>query len=103
MSVGYFFESERSSLSRRCSGDVYKRQIETEGYEADDILGTLSAMGEADGDTRVFIFTGDRDSLQLISGKTSVVLATNKENILFDEARFLAEYGVCLLYTSRCV
>lgn len=68
--------------------------IETEGYEADDILGTLSAMGEADGDTRVFIFTGDRDSLQLISGKTSVVLATNKENILFDEARFLAEYGV---------
>ena len=68
--------------------------IETEGYEADDILGTLSAMGEADGDTRVFIFTGDRDSLQLISCKTSVVLATNKENILFDEARFLAEYGV---------
>lgn len=68
--------------------------IETEGYEADDILGTLAAMGEADGDTRTFIFTGDRDSLQLISGKTSVVLATNKENILFDEARFIAEYGV---------
>lgn len=68
--------------------------IETEGYEADDILGTLAAMGEADGDTRVFVFTGDRDSLQLISDKTSVVLATNKENILFDEARFIAEYGV---------
>ena len=68
--------------------------IETEGYEADDILGTLAAAGKAEGDTKTFIFTGDRDSLQLINDTTSVVLATNKENILFDEARFRAEYGV---------
>ena len=68
--------------------------LETEGYEADDILGTLAAMGEIDGDTQVFIFTGDRDSLQLISSRTSVILATNKENILFDRERFFEEYGV---------
>ena len=68
--------------------------LETEGYEADAILGTLAAMGEIDGDTQVFIFTGDRDSLQLISSRTSVILATNKENILFDRERFFEEYGV---------
>ncbi len=68
--------------------------LELEGFEADDILGTLAAAGEAEGDTQVFIFTGDRDSLQLISERTSVILATNKENILFDRQRFFEEYGV---------
>lgn len=42
--------------------------ITREGYEADDILGTLSALCEQSGDS-CFIATGDRDSLQLI-GKT---------------------------------
>ena len=68
--------------------------IEKEGFEADDILGTLAAMGEADGDTEVYILTGDRDSLQLISDKTKVILVTNTEPILFDEAAFTEKYGV---------
>lgn len=70
--------------------------IETEGYEADDILGTIAAKcdSDPDHDTRCFIFTGDRDSLQLISDRTTVLLATNKENISFDRERFLAEYGI---------
>lgn len=70
--------------------------IETEGYEADDILGTIAAKcdSDPDPDTRCFIFTGDRDSLQLISDRTTVLLATNKENINFDRERFLAEYGI---------
>lgn len=68
--------------------------IEVEGFEADDILGTLAAKGEADGETETYIFTGDRDSLQLIDKHTRVVLATNKDNILFDEAAFFEEYGV---------
>ena len=48
--------------------------IECPGFEADDILGTLSAICEQNGDECV-ISTGDRDSLQLISEKTRVLLA----------------------------
>lgn len=68
--------------------------IEKEGFEADDILGTLAAMGEADGDTEIYILTGDRDSLQLISDKTKIILATNAEPLLFDRAAFIEKYGV---------
>ncbi len=67
--------------------------IEKEGFEADDILGTLAALGEREG-VEVYILTGDRDALQLISGTTSVVLATNAEPILFNAERFKEKYGV---------
>ena len=50
--------------------------IEKEGFEADDILGTLSASCK--GDDKCFIATGDRDSLQLISDNTTVLLAATK-------------------------
>lgn len=68
--------------------------LELEGYEADDILGTLSTMAELEGDTEAYVLTGDRDSLQLISQKTRVLLATNTETVVFDEAAFLEKYGV---------
>ena len=48
--------------------------LEVEGYEADDILGSLARQGEQNGD-EVLICTGDRDSLQLITEKVSVILA----------------------------
>ncbi len=51
--------------------------IECEGYEADDILGTLANICESTGNECV-ISTGDRDSLQLISDKTRVLLAATK-------------------------
>lgn len=68
--------------------------IEKEGFEADDLLGTLAAMGEAEGDTQVYILTGDRDSLQLITDRTNIILATNNEPILFDTKAFSEKYGV---------
>lgn len=66
--------------------------LEREGYEADDILGTLASL--ADADTHSYILTGDRDSLQLINDKTTVLLATNAEPITFDRAAFFAKYGI---------
>ena len=51
--------------------------ITREGYEADDILGTLSALCEQSGDS-CFIATGDRDSLQLIGKNTVVLLASSR-------------------------
>ena len=46
---------------------------EIEGYEADDILGTLSLVGENEG-YKVYVVTGDRDAIQLASDKTSVLI-----------------------------
>ena len=68
--------------------------LELAGYEADDILGTLAKMAEDSGDVEAYVLTGDRDSLQLISKKTMVLLATNTETVTFDEAAFLEKYGV---------
>ena len=67
--------------------------LEKEGYEADDILGTLAAMCEND-DTEAYLMTGDRDSLQLISDHVHVLLATNNETVDMNEARFFEKYGV---------
>ena len=68
--------------------------IELAGYEADDILGTLSSWAESEGDTEAYVITGDRDSLQLISDKTKVLLATNTDTITMDGAAFFEKYGV---------
>ncbi|MBP0974767.1 MAG: hypothetical protein J6P20_01745 [Oscillospiraceae bacterium] len=62
------------------------------GWEADDILGTVSAALSAAGENCILL-TGDRDNLQLINEHVSVRLATNKEPILYDTARFEADYG----------
>ncbi len=70
--------------------------VEKEGYEADDILGTLSA--QCMGEDKCFIATGDRDSLQLISDNTAVLLAATKMGkavtTVYDKAKLMDEYGV---------
>jgi len=67
--------------------------LEKQDYEADDLLGTFSRLAEEQGYS-AYVFTGDRDSLQLISDLTTVVLATNKENVHFDRKTFVESYGV---------
>ena len=62
------------------------------GYEADDILGTLSRM--TDSDTHAYLLTGDRDALQLISDSTTVLLAGNKEITHYTPEVFFDKYGV---------
>ncbi|MCH5298901.1 MAG: DNA polymerase I [Ruminococcus sp.] len=67
--------------------------VTCEGYEADDILGTLSAVADEKG-VKCFLATGDRDSLQLVSENTTVDLATNKENIFYTPSKIFEDYGV---------
>ena len=67
--------------------------LEMEGYEADDILGTLSARAEERG-VEAYVLTGDRDSLQLISDTTTVLLATNHDTVTMDRKAFFEKYGV---------
>lgn len=66
--------------------------VECEGFEADDVLGTISAIF-ADSGNECVVLTGDRDSLQLINDRVHVRLVTNKETIEFDEALFIEKYG----------
>ncbi len=51
--------------------------LETEGFEADDILGTMAKLCQETGNTCV-IATGDRDSFQLVSDTTKVLLSATK-------------------------
>ena len=69
--------------------------LDMEGYEADDILGTLAAMAEADPeDCMAYLLTGDKDSLQLISPRVHVLLAGNAATTDTDESAFMEKYGV---------
>lgn len=69
--------------------------FEIEGFEADDLIGTLSCRAEEQG-IEVYIVTGDRDALQLASDNIKVVLTkrgiTEKE--IYDANRMIEEYGV---------
>ena len=56
-------------LLKELLADLGYRMVTAEGYEADDILGTLAAAAASSGDECV-IATGDRDSLQLVSPTT---------------------------------
>lgn len=57
--------------------DAFKiNRLELEGYEADDIIGTVSLKAEKEG-YKVFIVTGDKDAIQLAS-KTTTTLITKK-------------------------
>ena len=54
--------------------------FELEGYEADDILGTIASLNDNNTQKNIhtYILTGDRDSYQLISSKTSIIFPSNK-------------------------
>lgn len=66
--------------------------LETPGFEADDILGTISDMAKAAGH-HCYVLTGDRDSLQLINDSVTVRLATNRETISYTEQKFIEDYS----------
>ena len=68
--------------------------LELEGYEADDILGTLADMADHAEDVQAYILTGDRDSLQLINDRVHVLLAGNADTVEYDANAFFEKYGV---------
>jgi DNA polymerase-1 len=72
------------------------RTIEKEGYEADDIIGTFAGMAEKEGDTETLIYTGDRDSLQLITDTTRVMMTRKgvTEIEVFDKTHLNEVYGL---------
>ncbi|MBQ8623188.1 MAG: DNA polymerase I [Oscillospiraceae bacterium] len=72
--------------------DLGIRTLELEGWEADDILGSVSKLF-ADNGHEAYVLSGDRDNLQLIRDGVKVRLATTKETITFDRDKFFEHYG----------
>ena len=85
--------AQQMPLIKQLLGLLGIKTVECEGYEADDILGTLSKAA-ADSGNECFILTGDRDSFQLVSDKVTVRLAGTKETKIYTPARIMEEYGV---------
>ena len=66
---------------------------ETDGYEADDIIGTLSKIA-TDNDYETLIVSSDRDLLQLINDKVTVKLLKTKDYIMMTKDAFVSEYNL---------
>ena len=79
--------------AKECISLLGLNSIELEGYEADDLIGTMSRLEHGE-DVHSYVLTGDRDSLQLINDSTSVVLVKTKEDIVYTPDKFLTEFGV---------
>lgn len=70
------------------------KMLEIDGYEADDIIGTVAKRAEAEG-FEPLIISGDKDELQLASDKTKVLITRKgiSEFDLYDEAAMHEKYG----------
>ncbi|WP_288919174.1 5'-3' exonuclease H3TH domain-containing protein, partial [uncultured Eubacterium sp.] len=69
------------------------RNLETDGFEADDIIGTVAKMSEAEG-LEPLIITGDKDALQLTSDRTHVLITRKgiSEFDLYDPEKMKERY-----------
>lgn len=79
-------------ILREVLGSLNIRCLQAPGYEADDLIGTMAAHGEAAG-IDVSILTGDRDVFQLISGQTQVRFVKKmNQSETYDVPRFAQEF-----------
>ncbi|MDO8676517.1 MAG: DNA polymerase, partial [Candidatus Azambacteria bacterium] len=72
---------------------IYEKQ----GYEADDLIGTLATKAKSQKDLQIIIATGDLDALQLVDGKRVAVFTLRKgvsDTVVYDQDAVLARYGL---------
>ncbi|MCY6354945.1 DNA polymerase I [Clostridium sp. ZS2-4] len=69
--------------------------FEIDGFEADDLIGTLSVFAE-EKDIEVYVVTGDKDALQLTTDNVKVVINKKgmSEKEVYDKNRMIEEFGV---------
>lgn len=69
-------------------------QVAAEGYEADDVIGTLSKLSNIDND--VVILTGDQDTMQLVNDHVRILTPAKGANppVLYGPDEVKAKYGV---------
>lgn len=89
--------AQQMPVLKQLLADLGYRTVTAEGWEADDILGTLAAACAARKDD-CFLATGDRDSLQLVSDTTTVLLASTvmgrSQTVVMDVDAVREKYGV---------
>ena len=89
--------AQQMPVLKEILSDLGYRIVTAEGWEADDILGTLAAACAARQDD-CFLATGDRDSLQLVSDTTTVLLATTalgrSKTVTMDVDAIREKYGI---------
>ncbi|AND85722.1 DNA polymerase I [Clostridium tyrobutyricum] len=87
--------AEQFPILKEILGLLSINTFEIDGFEADDLMGTLSVFAENKG-IQVYIVTGDRDLLQLASDNINIVITkrgiTEKE--IYDRNRMIEQYGV---------
>ncbi len=80
--------------ARECLELMGIKVLELPGWEADDIQGTIAKMSHGVSDTESYVYSGDRDLLQLIDDRVTVLLATNKETLAMRRDEFFEKYGI---------
>ncbi len=80
--------------AKECLSLMGLHVLELPGYEADDIQGTVASLAHGQADIESYILTGDRDLLQLIDDKITVLLASNTDTHAVKREEFLAKYGI---------
>ena len=89
--------AQQMPVLKELLADLGYRTVTAKGWEADDILGTLAAACAARQDD-CFLATGDRDSLQLVSDTTTVLLAATvmgrSKTVTMDVDAIHEKYGI---------
>lgn len=70
--------------------------FELDGYEADDLIGTITKRAEEETEFESYIVTGDMDSLQLVDSRTKVYAMSRglNDSTTYDEAQVVTRYGL---------
>jgi len=72
---------------------IYEKQ----GYEADDLIGTLATRAKTENDLQIIIATGDLDTLQLVDGDKVVVFTLRRgvtDTVIYNEGAVFERYGL---------
>jgi DNA polymerase-1 len=88
--------SEQFPVLRELIRSFGIRHFEMDGYEADDIIGTLTRIADEKSGIEVMVVTGDKDMLQLASEQVNIALTRKgiSEIELFDPPYIQEKYGL---------
>ncbi len=70
------------------------KQLLVPPYEADDAIGAVSCMWSEQMEGPCYIYSNDKDLLQLLNQQTTQIIASKKEELLYTAERFRNDYGI---------